>query len=80
VNDFQALKPYLEDVNAYIASSSAANGILSADVYHAFNGPNGDQDPSSKGYLAFDNFHPNALGHFVIASLLRGLGYAVTIP
>jgi lysophospholipase L1-like esterase len=80
VNDFEALKPYLEDVNAYIAVTAAAKGILTADVYHAFNGANGDEDPSSKGYLAFDGFHPNALGHSVIASLLRSLGYAVTVP
>jgi len=80
VNDFEALKPYLEDANAYIAAASAANGVLTADVYHAFNGANADEDPSSKGYLAFDGFHPNALGHFVIASLMRSLGYAVTVP
>ena len=80
VNDFQALKPYLDDVNAYIASTSATNGILSATVSVEFNGPLGDQDPTSKGYLAFDRFHPNGLGHAVIAGLLRNLGYASTVP
>src|SRR5262249_21609945 len=40
-NDFQILKPYLEEVNRYIAASAAAEGIGFASVYAAFNGPDG---------------------------------------
>ncbi len=73
---FPIVKPYLDQVNSHIAVSAAANGIPMADVYHAFNGPNGDQDPIAKGYIAIDGIHPNDAGHKVMADLLRALGYA----
>lgn len=79
-NDFVVLKPYLDEINSYIASSSAANGIPSVKVYRAFNGPNGDVDPGSLGYIAFDGYHPNGRGHQVIANLFRGAGYAPLRP
>ncbi|HEX8096505.1 MAG TPA: GDSL-type esterase/lipase family protein, partial [Pyrinomonadaceae bacterium] len=78
LNDYQALKPYLDDANNCIAATSLANKIPYARVYQAFNGPNGDQDAGAKGYLAFDGVHPNDIGHKVIADLFRGLGYAKT--
>jgi lysophospholipase L1-like esterase len=73
---FTTLKSYLDQVNTHIAASAAANGIPMAAVSQAFNGPNGDQDPGMKGYIAFDGVHPNDAGHKVVADLLRGLGYA----
>jgi lysophospholipase L1-like esterase len=78
--DFQVLNPYLNEVNAYIVASSAANGILVAPVHTAFNGASGNEDPAAKGYLSFDGLHPSALGQKVIADLLRSLGYATTVP
>ena len=75
-NDFQVMKFHLEQVNAYIAQTAAAEGILCAPVYATFNGPNGDEDPKTKGYIAFDNFHPSDFGHTVIEGLLRNLGYS----
>jgi lysophospholipase L1-like esterase len=80
ISDFDELKPYLDEVNAHIAASSASHGVLVAPVYQAFNGVTGDEDPGDKGLTAFDDFHPNGLGHAVIASLLRGLGYATVTP
>jgi lysophospholipase L1-like esterase len=74
-NDFYVMKFYLDQVNIYIAQTAATDGIPCAPVYATFNGPNGDEDPKSKGYIAFDNFHPNDLGHTVIAGLFRKLGY-----
>lgn len=76
LNDFQAFKPYVDEAAEHVRLSAAANNIPYAKVYAAFNGPNGDIDPHSKGYLAFDGLHPNDTGHKVIADLLRGLGYA----
>jgi lysophospholipase L1-like esterase len=76
LTDFQVIKLYLEQVNAHIASTASSHGIPYAPVYAAYNGPNGDQDPVAKGYIAFDGYHPNRNGHRVIADLLRGLGYA----
>jgi lysophospholipase L1-like esterase len=74
--DFQVLKFYIEQANAYIESKSAAAGVLVAPVYTDFNGVNGDEDPKLKGYIAFDGFHPNTAGHAEIARLLRNLGYS----
>ncbi|HEX8710191.1 MAG TPA: GDSL-type esterase/lipase family protein [Pyrinomonadaceae bacterium] len=76
---FTIIKGYLDDVNRYIATTSAANNIPCARVYEAFNGPNGDQDAAAKGYMSsYDpsGVHPSDLGHKVIAGLLRNLGYA----
>jgi len=78
--DFDVFKPYLDDINAYIFSTSMAHGVLVAPVYDAFNGPLHDQDPGAAGLLAFDDFHPNAAGHALIAKKLRALGYFTVTP
>jgi len=78
--DFDVFRPYLDDVNAYIVGTSTAHGALVAHVYDAFNGPLHDQDPGAAGLLAFDDFHPNAAGHALIASRLRALGYFTVTP
>jgi lysophospholipase L1-like esterase len=75
-NDFQVFKPYLDAINNQIAATATARNIPYARIYLAFNGPNGDIDPSDRGLLAFDGLHPNGRGHRLIASLLRGLGYS----
>jgi lysophospholipase L1-like esterase len=75
LNDFQAMKPYLDDVNAHIAATSAAAGIEYARVYRAFNGSSGDIDPEALGYISFDGLHPNDRGHRVMAEQLRILRY-----
>ena len=75
-NDFVVFKPYLDEANRHIAASATANGVPYARVYLAFNGPTGVQDPSDKGYLSFDELHPNERGHRVIAEQLRTLGFA----
>ncbi len=78
--DFQVLKPYIDEVNAYITSASTAQGILVAPVYETFNAPNGEGDPKDLGWIAFDGFHPNTAGHAAIAALLNMLGYAPLVP
>jgi lysophospholipase L1-like esterase len=75
-NDFQVLKPYIDAVNNAIAATASARNVPCARVYLAFNGPNGDIDPSDRGLIAFDGLHPNTSGHRLIADLLRGLGYS----
>lgn len=79
LNDFYAIKPYLDDANRYIALTAAANNIPCAKVYQAFNGPSGEEDASAKGYISpldYSGVHPGDLGHKVIADLFRNLGYA----
>jgi lysophospholipase L1-like esterase len=74
-NDFEVFKKYLDQVNSHIAKSSDVYGIPHAKVYEAFNGPNGDEDPMTKGYVSSDGIHPNDGGHAVIARELRRLAY-----
>jgi lysophospholipase L1-like esterase len=81
MNDFEVFKIYFGQVNSHIATTSNTKGVSYAQVYLAFNGTNGDEDPKSKGYLSFDGIHPNNTGHRIIADELRKLGYVPsTIP
>jgi lysophospholipase L1-like esterase len=75
-NDFQIFDPYVEEANLHIATTSHAAGVPCAEVYMAFNGTTGREDPRSKGYLSLDGLHPNNTGHRIIAGELRKLGYA----
>jgi len=72
---FDMMEAYLDEVNNYIHSTAAANGIPVANVHQAFNGADGRTDPATLGLLAADGFHPNDAGHKVIADQLRALGY-----
>jgi lysophospholipase L1-like esterase len=76
MNDFEVFKIYIDEVNYHIATTSYTTGVPYAEVYLAFNGKAGDEDPRSKGYLSFDRVHPNNTGHRIIADELRKLGYA----
>lgn len=76
LNDFQVFKKYVDDVNAHIAATPRDTNITYAQVYVAFNGASGEEDPAAKGYIGLDGLHPNDTGHKVMADLLRGLGYA----
>jgi lysophospholipase L1-like esterase len=81
LTDLQALKPYLDEVNAHIAATVASHSIPYAQVYLAFNGPSGEEDPRIKGYISvLDGLHPSKAGHRQMAELLRGLGYAPLFP
>ena len=75
VNDFLVFRGCLEQVNAHIAESSDARGVPHAEAYAAFNGPDGDQDPSGKGYMSKDGIHPSDEGHAAIARELAELRY-----
>ncbi len=76
LNDFLVFQPYIADANNYISATATNKNIPYAQVYLAFNGSAGDEDPSDKGYIGFDGLYPNDTGHRVIADLLRGLQYA----
>jgi lysophospholipase L1-like esterase len=80
MNDFQVFNRYIVKVNRHIAATSYTEGVPYAEVYLAFNGPTGDEDPKSKGYLSFDGVHPNNTGHRIIADELRKVGYLEIDP
>lgn len=73
---FATLEAYLDEVNARIVATSAANGIPVAKVHEAFNGPNGTDDPKAKGLITIDGVHPSDAGHQAIADALRATRYA----
>jgi lysophospholipase L1-like esterase len=73
---FSTVEPYLDEVNNYIHTTAAANGIPVANVHTAFNGADGTTDPGTLGLIAADGFHPNDDGHKAIADQLRALQYA----
>lgn len=64
--------------SAMICEAAQANGFLCADIYHAFNGPDG-LTPSAD-LLAADYTHPSDKGNEVIARVLTDLGYAPLAP
>lgn len=70
---FTVMKPYLANLNRFIAGSAIELGYDYAHVADAFNGPNRDEDPAAKGLIADDGIHPNDTGHELIAQLLRAL-------
>jgi lysophospholipase L1-like esterase len=73
---FTTLEPYLDEVNNYIHTTAAANGVSVANVHQAYDGADGTEDPGAQGLIAVDCFHPNDAGHKLIADQLRALGYA----
>ena len=75
-NDFQIIKYYLDEMNNHIAASVTAYALPCAQVYAAFNGASGSEDPIAKGLVGSDGLHPTVAGHKLIADLLRGVGYA----
>jgi hypothetical protein len=74
---FEDKKACIEEVHAIVHQVANKYGVLVAPVYHAFNGPEGEDDPED--YLE-DGVHTNATGDAIIAGLLRELGYEPIAP
>ncbi len=74
------LRPFFEPLNDLIIQAASENNIPVALVHLAFNGPDGDEDPADKGYLASDGLHTSEVGAAVIADLHQELGYEYTCP
>ncbi len=72
--DHDAFQPYLQHANDHIAESLEAAHIPFAKISVVFNGPDGSIDPSDRGYMSADGFHPNDLGHQIIAQELLRFG------
>lgn len=54
-----------------------ASGLPVADIFTAYNGPSGLEDPIARGFILPDAIHGTDLGHAVVADLLRTLNVAV---
>ena len=57
-----------------ICDSASANGFTCADIYHAFNGPDGTK--ASGDLLAPDYIHPSQEGNDLITTVLVERGFA----
>jgi lysophospholipase L1-like esterase len=68
----------LDAWSAMICEAAQANGFTCADIYHAFNGPDGGT--TSGDLLAPDTVHPSDKGNEVIAQVLVDLGFAPLMP
>ena len=69
-----ASRVVLDAYSAMICKAAQTSGFACADIYHAFNGPDGLT--LSGDLLLKDNTHPSDKGNEVIARVLADLGYA----
>lgn len=67
-------KIFLDTWNAMLCEAAEASGFTCADIYEAFNGPDG-LTPSGE-LLAADYTHPSNEGNELIADVLADLGFA----
>lgn len=67
-NDRLVLINYANQMSSAVHTVGSVNGAYVANVYQAFNGDTGLEDPLQKGYLVLDNTHPSATGHQIIAN------------
>ncbi len=73
-----ATRVVLDAWSSMVCKAAQANGFTCADIYHAFNGPDGLT--FSGDLLAKDNTHPSDKGNEVIAHVLTELGFAPLVP
>jgi hypothetical protein len=73
-------KRYWQKFNKSIVQAARKRGIPVADVFAAYNGLDGNDDPVDKGYIAGDRLHPSEEGMKVIAEEFRKLGYEYASP
>lgn len=69
------INPYWKAGMDYFEESAARYRLPVAQVYDAFMGPEGTDDPYLKGLLDDDQMHPNAGGAALMADLLNKLGF-----
>jgi hypothetical protein len=69
-----------EAASGAIREAADDYGVVMASVYDAFNGPDHDEDPREKGYVASDGYHASLRGASAHAEILHGLGYDAIIP
>jgi CubicO group peptidase (beta-lactamase class C family)/lysophospholipase L1-like esterase len=69
-----ATREVLDAWNAMLCKAAQTNGFTCADIYRAFNGPDGLTP--APALIAKDTIHPSDKGNEVIARVLADLGYA----
>ncbi|MGD2145025.1 MAG: SGNH/GDSL hydrolase family protein [Anaerolineae bacterium] len=74
---FEVTDAYWREANAHIRSVARAHGIPVAQVYDAFAGESGTEDPRDRG-LVSDGAHTTPKGAALMAECYRDLGYEYT--
>ncbi|MBE0687799.1 MAG: SGNH/GDSL hydrolase family protein [Anaerolineaceae bacterium] len=77
---FDECRACWENYSKAIHIAAEEMGVPVANVFDAWNGVDHTENPVDKGYVRDDGEHPNEKGAEVIASVLRDLGYEMTIP
>jgi lysophospholipase L1-like esterase len=72
---YQEIKEYWIAFSECIISSASGRNIPTARIFLLFNGATGDEDPIEKGWIAWDDLHPNEKGMELIVAEFRKLGY-----
>ena len=75
-----ATRAVLDAWDAMVCKAAQANGFTCADVYHAFNGPDGLKPEVGDLTASKMNGYPSDKGNAVIAGVLADLGYAPLVP
>lgn len=63
-----------------VREAAEANGAGFVSLFGIFNGPNHDEDPREKGWMAEDGFHAGEAGLDVVAEALTALGFELSEP
>jgi len=63
-----------------VREAAEANGAGFVSLFDIFNGPNHDEDPREKGWMAEDGFHAGEAGLDVVAEALTALGFELSEP
>ncbi|HSJ89390.1 MAG TPA: GDSL-type esterase/lipase family protein [Anaerolineales bacterium] len=74
----EATRLVIDAWDEMICKAAQENGFVCADIYQAFNGPDGLKP--SGDLLASDYTHPSDKGNEVIARILTELGFAPLVP
>jgi hypothetical protein len=72
---FDVINNYQREANEHVTQVATEHHIPVAQVYAAFMGSNGDEDPRDKGLVQNDGVHPTGEGTDLMAELFRELGY-----
>jgi lysophospholipase L1-like esterase len=71
---------HLDAFNRDLTQTAQERGVPVADVAGAFHGPEGDEDPVTRGLISEDGLHPSDRGHEVIAEELAAAGLQLGDP
>lgn len=70
---------FWEGQNDAVRRAAEEHEVQFVDTYAAFNGPNHDEDPRTKGFIREDGEHPSEAGAQFYAELLRQSGYSTWV-